>query len=73
MPGSAYTSAYICGKPGGVSYANVTRPNMEGKCPTGYMSCPNANLNYIESIICYPDAEVPASCPIVDMDIVSND
>lgn len=74
MPGSSFESAYICGKPDGKSYISVQRPISDSEeeanqCPEGTIKCSDTSP---EKAVCYPTADVPAKCPILNVDIVPN-
>ena len=56
----------ICGKRGGKSFAQVTRPDAEtGACPSGTSAC--AASTSPENTVCYPKAEHATSCPITSL------
>ena len=56
----------ICGKQGDLSFANVSRPNLENQRPSGYQAC--STNTEAENTICYADdTDMTATCPITDI------
>ena len=65
---SQFDGKRICGKLGGDSFLNVTRPNSSGQCPDNTTPC-IADID-INDQLCYPPLEHGSSCPITDIKIV---
>ncbi len=61
----------MCGKVGGDPFVNVTRPNIDGDCPTNFEPC--SKLTVANETLCYPPEELESSCPITDLQIVNKD
>ena len=58
---------YICGVRGGKPFFEVTRPDFETKkCPSGTLPC--SDKTSPENTICYPEADLETSCPILGVD-----
>ena len=61
----------FCGKRGGKSFIDVTRPDLETKlCPEGTKPC--SSKTTIDNTVCYPEADIDSSCPITDFKFVAS-
>ena len=60
----------ICGKRGGKSFLEVTRPDPETQeCPSGTQAC--SDSTDAANTVCYPPSELAASCPITDISLLT--
>ena len=57
----------ICGKTGGLPYQNVTLPNSNGTCPTGYSYCGSGVV--ASTTVCYEDTN---DCPITSIQFIDS-
>ena len=62
---------YICGKRGGESYYNATKPDKTGACPPYYRPCSRETSGI--NTICYEKSETDTNCPITDIQFVPSD
>ena len=60
----------ICGKRGGKSFLEVTRPDPETQeCPAGTQAC--SDSTDADSTVCYPPSELATSCPVTDISLLT--
>ena len=60
----------ICGKRGGKSFLEVTRPDPETyECPSGTQACNDRTGPDVT--VCYPPSELAASCPITEIRLLT--
>ena len=57
----------FCGKTGGTAFIDSIRPNMDGKCPGGYVAC--SEVTSKDNTICVKSSET-ADCPITLMQFI---
>lgn len=65
---SQFNQLRVCGKVGGQPFVNVTRPSLDGACPSDYQPCQQNSV--ASETLCYPQNEIATSCPITDFKIV---
>ena len=58
----------ICGRPLDVTYLNMTRPDIEGKCPEATRPC--QSITSPDNTVCVDDrADLDDQCPIIDVEM----
>ena len=65
---SQFDEVRVCGTAGRDPFLNVTRPNIDGKCPSGTTAC--VENAFIEDKVCYAPEDHASKCPKTDLRIV---
>lgn len=65
-----FYDSHICGRRGGLPFANVTRPDASNNCPSGTVPC--STVTTAENTVCYPSSEVPQNCPVTELKAVKS-
>lgn len=63
----------VCGEPAEHNFLTQVRPDLGGRCPTGFLPC-NADAMQVDNVVCVQESD-PASrgrsindrCPILDL------